>query len=85
MIDIQRPIWGGGQPKIGVADFRLGGNTIDVRIGYTRKDGTKSYPGIYRMLASKLRTYPTQIVGSGVLLYVAPIADWEHLDEADLR
>lgn len=81
-IELKKPIWGGGSPKLGVADFRIKGvNTVEVVVEYERKDGTKSYPGVYRMPAEKLVTYPTQIVGSGVRLFVAPLEDWEHSDE----
>lgn len=80
LVEIQKPIWGGGRPQIGVADFRLKSvDRIKVKIAYTRKDGTESYPDTYAMAVSKLLTYPTQVVGGGVKLYVAPIADWEVL------
>ena len=78
-VNIKKPIWGGGKPQIGVADFRVKGvDRVNVVIDYTRKDGEKSYPGTYSMLAEKLVKYPTQIVGSGVKLYVAPLSDWDN-------
>ena len=78
LVHIQKPIWGGGKPKIGVADFRVNGaDIIKVKIDYARKDGRESYPDVYKMLATKLVTYPVQVVGGGVKLYVAPLQDWE--------
>lgn len=78
LVELQKPIWGGGSPKIGVADFRLNGSDIvNVKIGYTRKDGTQSYPDTYTMSTSDLIKYPTQVVGGGVKLHVAPISDWK--------
>lgn len=81
-VDIQKPIWNGGRPHIGIADFRVkSADLVQVDIGYTRKDGTKSYPDRYQMLVSNLVKYPVQVVAGGVRLYVAPLADWETLNE----
>jgi hypothetical protein len=77
-VEIQRPIWGGGKPAIGVADFRAkGADVIEAEIMYKRKDGTRSYPDKYHMPVSALVNYPIQVVGGGVKLFVAPLADWE--------
>lgn len=77
LVEIKQPIWGGGEPKIGVADFRLKMiDRIKVKITYKRKDGTESYPGVYTMLVKDLLKYPVQVVGSGVKLHVAPLSDW---------
>ena len=84
--EIQKPIWQGELRKrcIGVADFRIkNADMMEVTIAYTRKDGTKAHPGKYRMATDKLKTYPTQVVGSGVRLYVAPLEDWEHVEVRD--
>lgn len=79
LVELRGPIWNGGKPHIGVADFRIGQNDeVEVKITYRRKDGNESYPGKYIMKAAKLRTYPTQVVGSGVTLFVAPLRDWTH-------
>lgn len=76
-VELKAPIWKSGHPEIGVADFRLKGvDQIEAEILYTRKDGTRSYPNKYLMSVRKLLTYPTQVVGSGVKLYVAPLEDW---------
>lgn len=76
-VEIKKPIWGGGRPQIGVADFRVRGvDWVDVEILYTRKDGERSYPGIYSMAAEQLVKYPVQVVGAGVRLFVAPLEDW---------
>jgi hypothetical protein len=85
-VEIQKPIWGGGTPKIGVADFRLGGaNAVRVKITYRRKDGRESYPGFYEMSVKRLMTYPKQTVGSGVQLYVAPLYDWEYIPDTKMQ
>lgn len=78
LVELKKPIWGGGKPQLGIADYKLqGADTVLVDILYTRKDGTKSYPDRYSMKTTKLLTYPTQIVGGGVKLHVAPLQDWE--------
>lgn len=80
LVELRGPIWNGGKPHIGVADFRIGPNDeVEVKITYKRKDGTESYPGTYIMKAAELKKYPTQVVGSGVTLYVAPLRDWKHV------
>lgn len=78
LVEIQKPIWGGGRPAIGIADFRIKGvDVVDVEILYERADGTRSYPGTYSMPAEKLVKYPIQTVKSGVKLFVAPLSDWQ--------
>lgn len=78
LVEIDKPIWGGGKPQIGIADFRVEqADKVNVQIVFTRKDGTRSYPDTYSMLVSKLKNYPTQRVRGGVTLYVAPLKDWE--------
>lgn len=80
-VELKKPIWNGGKPCIGVAQFRLNSvDRVEVEIMYTRKDGTRSYPDIYVMDVAKLVTYPTQVVGNNVKLYVAPLSDWEVKD-----
>lgn len=76
-VELRRPIWLGGKPSIGIADFKLrGADQIEAEILYTRKDGGRSYPDKYYMAVEKLKTYPTQVVGGGVTLHVAPLSDW---------
>ena len=78
LVELVKPIWGGGIRSIGVAEFRVQGfDTVEVEFTYTRKDGIKSFPDHYKMRVSKLLTYPTQTVGGGVKLYVSPMSDWE--------
>lgn len=78
LIELKKPIWKNGRHEIGVAEYRLqGADEVLVDILYTRKDGTKSFPDRYKMKTSKLMTYPIQVVGGGVRLYVAPLRDWE--------
>ena len=79
-IEIRAPLWGGGRPNIGIADFRIKGlDVIEAEIIYVRKtDGLRSYPGTYSMKVSEITQYPTQIVRGGVKLYVVPLEDWVH-------
>lgn len=78
-VELQKPIYNGGNPHIGIADFRLkGADLVEAEIMYVRKsDGRRSYPEKFVMSVTKLMTYPTQIVGSGVKLFVAPLGDWD--------
>ena len=78
MIEIKAPIWFGGKPSIGVADYRIGQGKVQVEITYTRKDGTRSFPGHYEMDSQKLLRYPVQTVKGGVRLHVARLSEWEH-------
>lgn len=79
-VSIEKPIWNGGQPHIGIADFRCRGlDLVEVEILYTRKsDGKRSYDGLYSMKVADLMKSPTQTVRGGVKLYVAPLHEWEH-------
>jgi len=78
LVQINAPIWNDKKPHIGIAEYRLDDcDKVNVDIVYTRKDGTRSFPDRYSMLVGKLKTYPTQVVGGGVRLYVAPLKDWE--------
>lgn len=78
-VQLNKPIFGGGRPAIGIAEYKLSSaDIVEVEIMYRRKkDGQKSWPYIYRMLVSKLRGYPTQVVSGGVKLFVAPLGDWD--------
>lgn len=78
-VQINKPIFKGGNPEIGVAEYRLKGlDFVEVEILYTRKsDGKKSWPYIYKMAVEKLMTYPQQIVAAGVKLRVAPMRDFD--------
>lgn len=78
LVSIKSPIWNGGRPHIGVAEWKVQGvDRVNVKIEYQRKDGSYSFPGMYYMDAEKLVKYPIKIVGSGVNLYVAPLGDWD--------
>jgi len=81
VIDIQKPIWFGGKPSIGIADYRIGQGKVQVQITYVRKDGFRSFPGHYEMDSSKLLKYPVQTVKGGVKLHVARLSEWEHYPE----
>lgn len=78
-VQINRPIFGGGSPAIGIAEYKLTGvDVVEVEIMYTRKsDGQKSWPHIYKMTVQKLKSFPTQVVRGGVRLFVAPLGEWD--------
>lgn len=77
-VEIKEPIWNGGNPAIGIADFRVkGADRIIAKISYKKEDGTLMFPETYIMGAGKLKSYPTKVVGKGIKVYVAPLTDWE--------
>lgn len=78
-VQIQKPQWMGGNPHIGIAEYKLSNaDIVEVEILYVRKkDNQRSWPYLYRMTVEKLRTYPTKIVSGGVKLFVAPLGDWD--------
>lgn len=50
---------------------------MDVTIDYKDSDGNLVYPGTYRMACSKMKTYKTQKLKSGIVLHIIPIKDFE--------
>lgn len=78
--EIKKPIWNGR--AVGIAAHRLVlGTKMEVTISYTDTDGQLLYPGRYIMACSKMKQYPTQKLGSGVVLHIIPIADFEHKEQ----
>lgn len=79
-LHIQKPIWGGGTRCIGIAEFRLPSDYVDVYIAYRRKrgdlKGQLEYPEIYRIESAKAKTFPTQKV-RGVKLFIIPLTEFE--------
>ena len=78
IVRIKVPIWNGR--KVGIASYLLQGGFVDVFIDYKKKDGSLSYPYLYRIESSRVQTYPTQMV-DGVRLHLLPIAELEIVRE----
>lgn len=77
-INIEAPIW--GHQKVGVAEWRMNADIIEVDILYKDKSGRRVYPHLYRMATAKAMTYPVQVLkGTGTRLRVIPIADFEEV------
>lgn len=77
---IKQPIWGGGNPKFGIASYRLRLGQIQVKCSYKNKAGELTFPHTYRISCKKAKTYPCQRVRGGVNLHVIPVSDFEILD-----
>ena len=82
-LQINKPIWNGTLRKrsVGLASYKLGTIDTDVEIMYTRKDGKRSFPHIYTMKTGKIKTYTTQRLPGGVMLYLVPIEDFNVKEE----
>lgn len=78
-IMIAAPIW--GSKSVGVAEWRMTADVIEVNILYTDKKGRKVFPHIYRMSRARAMTYPTQTVAGGTKLRVIPIAAFEEIPQ----
>lgn len=80
--EIKKPIWNGR--CVGIAAHRLvSGTSMEVTISYKDADGQLVYPGKYVMACSKMKTYKTQKLGSGVVLHIIPIADFDHKEDSN--
>lgn len=77
VIEIKSPRW--KQRVVGVASFRVKEHN-EIRITATGKDGNLYYPEPMYMSGDKIRTYETQVLPSGVKLYLIPISDLEVLE-----
>lgn len=75
-INIEAPIW--GHQKVGIAEWRLNVDIIEVDILYKDKSGRKVYPHLYRISRAKAMTYPTQMT-KGTKLRIIPIAEFQEI------
>lgn len=75
-IEIKAPIW--ATRSVGIAEYRLRPHNL-IEIMYTKKDGTRYDSNKYYITEEKARTYPIQIVGGRVKLFLVPISDLEEL------
>ena len=73
MIEIKTPIW--KTRSIGIADYKLGTIWTEIKITYKDKYGNLMYPNVFKMLSSKIKTYPRD--KKHPFLYVVPINDFQ--------
>lgn len=64
---------------MGIAGYRIRGHNV-IRIKYRNKAGELLYPEPLYMSGDQIRSYPHQVLGSGVSLYLVPIRDLEVLE-----
>ena len=76
-IEIKSPRW--KQRVVGIASFRVGEHN-QIEIIATDKENKRYYPNQYYMSGDKIRSYETQVLPSGVKLYLVPINDLEILE-----
>lgn len=70
---IKTPVWDGR--KVGIADFRLNCDMIEVLVDYRNKEGNLLHPYVFRMSCFKARQYPLEVV-KNIPLRVIPVADF---------
>ena len=74
-IEIQEPIW--RPPRsvgLNVSDCPLE-CMIEVDIMYTKKNGERTYPSTFSILAEHVRMYPDKKLKSGIIVNIVPISD----------
>ena len=71
-IVIKKPLWDG--KKIGIADYRMTENWLEIEIEYRTTNGKRLFPNLYQISKAKAMTYPVQVV-KGTNLYIIPIKD----------
>ena len=80
MITIRVPRW--TKRTVGIGGYRLAEHN-QIEITKTDKDGNRYYPDQYYISGERARTYPTQELPSGILLFLIPISDLEILEFTD--
>jgi hypothetical protein len=77
-IKIKEPIW--KSKSVGIADKHLQmKDFVEIEILYKQKDGTRLYPGVFRMSVRQVKSYPQQVFGNGLKLRVVPIVDLQQM------
>lgn len=73
---IRSPIWNGGQPAVGLAEWKmLHDEILEIRVTHRRKkNGKLTFPGVYRTTKSHALTCPVD-PKCEVKLRVVPLAD----------
>jgi len=79
LFEIKFPIWNGGKRVVGLAEDRLGKHN-EIRILYTRKDGTRSFPDNYYFDGNLRIFFNTMKLPSGVVLRLIPIESLSKLE-----
>ena len=75
---IKRPRW--KQRVVGIASYHVKEeNEIEIA-AVSPKDGKRYYPNQFYATGEQIRSCPTQMLDSGVKLYLVPIADLEVLE-----
>lgn len=72
-IEIHTPIWNGGKRCVGIAEYRLGTRSTDIKITYKNKDGVPIYPYTYTIETVTACKFPTMKLKCGINLRVIPI------------
>ena len=76
---IKAPRW--KQRVIGIASYRVGQHNA-ITIAAKRKDGSLYYPGTYYASGDTIKACETQLLPSGVLLYLLPMSKLEPLERS---
>lgn len=75
-IELRTPIWGGkGGRQLGIAEYRMTGDMLEVTCSYRNNAGELILPSKYMIGKVKAITYPMQFV-HGTKLYVIPVSDF---------
>lgn len=72
-IEIKSPMWNGGRRCVGIADYKIGTRSTDIKILYKNKDGAQIYPYTYTIDTVDARKFPTMKLKCGVNLRLIPI------------
>ena len=79
MIKIKMPIW--KNKSVGIAESKMVGDVVKMKILYKTVDGERLYPGMYWISRARAMMYPVQVVRGGVKLRIIPIEDFEAREE----
>ncbi|MBA7585857.1 hypothetical protein ES708_27847 [subsurface metagenome] len=73
LIQIRCPIW--SRQEVGIAEYRMYSEILEVELTYRDKKGRRIYPNRYRIERRKALSYPRQCV-HGCWLRIIPLADF---------
>lgn len=76
-IDIHKPIW--SKQAVGIASYRVGTHN-EINILAEGKDGEKYYPNTLYASGEKIVSCESQMLPSGIKLYIVPISELEVLE-----
>ncbi|MBA7711501.1 hypothetical protein ES703_120467 [subsurface metagenome] len=72
-IQIRSPIW--GRQEVGIAEYRMYSEILEVEITYRDKKGRRIYPNLYRIERRQALSYPRKCI-HGCWLRIIPLADF---------